>query len=294
VLLTGDLGFGVLDLFARRFADRFINVGVAEQNLIGIATGLAEAGYLPFAYSIASFLTLRPYESIRNGPILHRLPVRLIGVGGGTEYGHQGLTHYALEDVGIMRLQPGMMVVAPADFRQARAALLATWNEPGPVYYRLGKDDVSQVKGLGGRFESRRVQMLRDGSDLLLVSAGAIAGEAVAAAELLAADGVSAAVAVVSTLNPIPTDLPSLLENFPLVLTVEAHYVVGGLGSLVAEIVAERRLRCRVLRRGFVQMSEAISGSLEYLQTAHGLTGGALRQTALSALDRPVVSPRTP
>ena len=129
VLLTGDLGFTVVEPFAERFPDRFFNVGVAEQNMIGVATGLAEAGFVPFAYSIATFATLRSYEFVRNGPVLHRLPVRIVGVGGGLEYGMNGLTHYALEDIAVMRTQPGMTVLAPADFQQARTALCASQDQ---------------------------------------------------------------------------------------------------------------------------------------------------------------------
>jgi transketolase len=286
--LTGDLGYQVVEGFARRFPGRFINAGVAEQNMVGIATGMAEAGYLPFVYSIASFATLRPYEFIRNGPIQHRLPVRVVGVGGGAEYGHQGLTHYALEDIGIMRLQPEMMVVAPADFRQAEAALLATWDVPGPVYYRLGKDDTSEVPGLNGRFARGRVEMLRQGTDLLFLATGAIGAEAVAAADLLVPDGLSPAVGLVSMLNPAPADLPPLLGQFRVVVSVEAHYIVGGLGSLASEIVAERGLPCRIIRTGFTRMPHSLSGSQHYVYRDHGLTRDALRDTALGALEKPV------
>src|SRR5919199_236251 len=135
LLLTGDLGYLVLEPFRERFPERFFNVGVAEQNMVGLATGLAEAGFLPFTYSIATFASLRPYEFIRNGPILHQLPVRIVGVGGGFEYGHAGPTHHGLEDVGIMRVQPGITLISPADHEQARAAMLSTWDVPGPVYY---------------------------------------------------------------------------------------------------------------------------------------------------------------
>jgi transketolase len=130
-----------LEPFMEKHADRFFNIGVAEQNMVGIATGLAESGFIPFVYSIVTFATLRPYEFIRNGPVWHRLPVRIVGVGGGFEYGAQGLSHHGLEDVGVMRVQPGMTVVAPADHEQMATALRATWNADGPVYYRIGKDD---------------------------------------------------------------------------------------------------------------------------------------------------------
>ncbi|HMV46813.1 MAG TPA: 1-deoxy-D-xylulose-5-phosphate synthase, partial [Blastocatellia bacterium] len=127
LLLTGDLGYCALEPFAEKFPDRFFNCGVAEQNMVGVATGLAEAGYIPFVYSIATFASLRTYEFIRNGPILHHLPVRIVGVGGGFEYGTAGPTHYGLEDAGVMRLQPGLTVISPADHQQTRTAMLATW-----------------------------------------------------------------------------------------------------------------------------------------------------------------------
>ncbi|MBA3747046.1 MAG: 1-deoxy-D-xylulose-5-phosphate synthase, partial [Solirubrobacterales bacterium] len=139
MLLTGDLGFMVLEPFAQRFPDRFFNVGVAEQNMVGLATGLAEAGFRPFVYSIATFATLRPYEFIRNGPALHDLPVRIVGVGGGFDYAHNGVTHHALEDLAVMRAQPRIAVVAPADPAQARSAIRTAHALPGPVYFRIGK-----------------------------------------------------------------------------------------------------------------------------------------------------------
>src|SRR3989344_1045348 len=110
VLLTGDLGYTVVEPFQEAFPERFYNMGVAEQNMMGVATGLAEAGYIPFVYSIVTFATLRAYEFIRNGPVWHNLPVRILGIGGGLEYGTLGLTHYGLEDIGMMRLQPTMKI----------------------------------------------------------------------------------------------------------------------------------------------------------------------------------------
>ena len=201
VLLTGDLGFAVLEPFAERFPDRFWNVGVAEQNMVGLATGLAEAGHTPYVYSIATFASMRGYEFVRNGPILHELPVRVVGVGGGMDYGHNGVTHYALEDAGIMRVQPGIAVIAPADPEQTCAALPAIQDLPGPAYLRLGKESQA-VPGLDGRFTLGRAERIGDGRDLALVALGGMAASAVEAAERLAADGVDASVLVVSSLNP--------------------------------------------------------------------------------------------
>lgn len=292
LLLTGDLGFMALEPFSDRFPDRFFNAGVAEQNMIGMATGLAEAGFLPFAYSIATFATLRGYEFIRNGPILHRLPVRVVGMGGGFDYGSAGPTHHAIEDMGVLRLHPGMTVVAPADSEQTRAALRATWDYPGPIYFRLGKDDRLVVPGLNGRFELGRVQVIADGGDLLIIAVGSAASEAVAAADTLIADGIRCTVLVVSTFNPSPEDdLAEALARFPAALTVEAHYVVGGLGSLVSEIVAERGIACRVVRCGVRQAPDGRSGSQPYMLDRHGIARERLVQSARTALQRVPVAP---
>jgi transketolase len=273
VLLTADLGFTIVEPFAERFPERFVNVGVAEQNMVGIATGLAEAGYVPYVYSIATFATLRPYEFIRNGPVHQRLPVRIVGVGGGFDYGTNGPSHHALEDLAVMRAQPGLTVLAPADFEQARAALLATHELPGPMYFRLGKDDRSRVPGLDGRFRLGRAETIGAGTDLLLVATGSIARNAVAAADELAAGGIEATVLVVASVAPPPVDdLAETLDRFDAAVTVEAHYVNGGLGSLVCEVAAEHGLPCRVVRCGVRELEPGRSGSEAYLNEVHGLS----------------------
>ncbi len=285
LLLTGDLGYKALDAFSERFPSRFVNVGVAEQNMMGLATGLAESGFLPFVYSIATFASLRGYEFIRNGPIAHRLPVRIIGVGGGFEYGSAGHTHHGLEDIGVMRLQPGLTVLAPADHEQARAALLATWDLRGPVYYRIGKDDRNTVPGLGGRFELGRIQPIRESGELLFLVMGNMAAEAVAAAEELEASGVSCALAVVSTLSPAPVEaLTETLGRHSLVLSIESHYLNGGLGSIVSEVIAERGLACRLVRCGVRLATDGRSGSQRFFRERHGLSKESIVRTASQAL----------
>jgi transketolase len=283
VLLTADLGFGVLEDFARAYPDRFFNVGVAEANMVGLATGLAEAGYIPFMYSIATFATLRPYEQLRNGPILQRLPARLVGVGGGFEYGINGLTHAALEDFGVMRLQPAMQVIVPADEAQAVNALRATYDAPGPVYYRISKRQELRLPGLEGRFRLGRTETILEGDDALIASIGAITDEALAAAELLRDEGIRATVAVVSSFNPAPVeDLKALLARFPAAVTVEAHYATGGLGSLVAELIAESGINCRLQRCGVFALPGAVSGSEGHMNQLHGID----REGIASALRR--------
>jgi len=278
MLLTGDLGFMVLEEFQRRFPDRFLNCGVAEQNMVGVATGLAEAGFVPFVYSIATFSTLRPYEFIRNGPALHDLPVRIVGVGGGFDYGHNGITHFALEDYAVMRAQPAIATIAPADAAQARAAVRATADHPGPAYFRVSKRG-DELPGLDGRFELGRLEILREGADAAILAIGSIAHEALAAAELLAERGLQATVALVSSFNPEPADeIVELLGGVPTALTVEAHYRNGGLGSLVAETIAERGLACRLLRAGVDRMPRGETASQRYLEEQHGLTAPQLAE----------------
>lgn len=289
MLLTGDLGFMALEPFRDRFPTRFLNCGVAEQNMVGVATGLAEAGFIPFVYSIATFATLRPYEFIRNGPIWHGLPVRIVGIGGGFEYGTQGLSHHAVEDLAVMRTQPGMQVIAPADHEQTATAVRSTWNTHGPIYYRLGKDDRTVVPGLGGRFTLGEAETIRRGGDVALVSVGSVSSEVAAAADLLAARGVEATVIVVASVQPAPVaDLARVCHAVPVVLTIEAHYAAGGLGSLVAEVIAEHAIGSRLVRCGVREVSDGRSGSQRYMHERHGLTREALALTALRALGRPI------
>jgi transketolase len=284
VLLTGDLGFTVLERFAERHPDRFFNVGVAEQNMVGLATGLAEAGFIPFVYSIASFAAMRPYEFIRNGPALHRLAVRIVAVGGGIDYGHNGVTHFALEDVGLMRIQPEITTVVPADRDQAAAALEAIGELERPVYLRLSRLG-APVPGLGGAFELGRLNLLRQGADAALVALGPEAHAALAAATLLAREGVEVSVAVVSSFNPSPEeDLRALLAGVPLAVTIEGHYRSGGLGSWVSEVVTDAGLGTRVSRVGVASMPRALTGSEEFLAERLGLSPAAIAAAARAGL----------
>ena len=284
MLLTADLGWSVVEPFAQAYPDRFVNVGVAEQNMIGVATGLAEAGLLPFCYSIATFATLRPYEFIRNGPVAHGLPVRIVGVGGGFDYGTGGPTHHSLEDIAVMRALPGMMVVAPIDGPQAAAALECLWSQPSPVYFRLGKDS-PPVEISGGQFELERAQILRAGADLLLISTGALVAETMTAADALARAGTQATVLSVPCLSPAPVaDLRASLANASAVLTIEAHQQAGGLGSLVAEVLAEAGLARPFRRLAASQPGEGRGGSAAWLLERSGLTADRIAVAARELL----------
>ena len=284
LLLTGDLGYMALEPFRDRFPSRFLNAGVAEQNLVSVATGLADAGYIPFAYSIAPFASLRPFEFIRNGPVHHQLPVRIVGMGMGLDYGLSGPTHYGTEDVAALRTLPGLRIIIPADARQVTRALEVTWNLPGRAYYSLSKDDRLHLPGLDGRFELGRLQVVRHGGDLAIVAMGSIAVEAEAAAAEIAARGIDATVAVVSSFQPEPTaDVLELLSAFSNVVSVEAQAISGGLAAFLATAITENGLRCRLWPRAVRSRHDGSSGSTADRWRKYGLDRHSIAETAIRA-----------
>ena len=284
VLLTGDLGFAALEPFSQRFPERFFNAGVAEQNMVGMATGMAESGLTPYVYSIATFASMRGYEFIRNGPVLHDLPVRIVGIGEGADYSHNGITHYALEDIALMRAQPGLTIVNPASSGQVAPLLRAVQAAPGPAYVRLSKVSYD-VPGLPDEFELGCAHQIGCGEDVAIVALGAMATNAVACADLLAERGVRARVIVVTSVAPAPiADLTSGLSPVGLALSVEAHYTTGGVGSLVAEVIAERGLGCRLVRAGVDAAPVGMAGSLGYMHDQLGISPERLADRVLGAL----------
>ncbi|MBF0548379.1 MAG: 1-deoxy-D-xylulose-5-phosphate synthase [Candidatus Riflebacteria bacterium] len=283
VLLTGDLGYLALEPFVEKFPDRFFNVGVAEQNMLGIATGLADSGFIPYVYSITPFVVLRPYEFIRNGPIYHRLPVRIVGVGGGFEYSTNGISHYGLEDIGVMRIQPEIAVVAPADSQQTITCFRTMNDFPGSVYFRIGKDDKKIVSGLNGSFALDNIPIIRKGKDLLLLTTGSISSSVPSIAETLEKEGISSTVGVVSVFSPPPKQaLIGLLKQFSAVVTIEAHYITGGLGSLVSEIIAENGISCKLKRCGVTRQPDGRTGSQDFMHSIHNLSPELIVQACLA------------
>jgi transketolase len=283
VLLTGDLGFMALEPFSERFPDRFFNCGVAEQNMVGLATGLAESGLRPFAYSIATFASMRPYEFLRNGGLLHELPVCVVGIGGGVDYGLNGASHHAIEDVALMRTHPELNVFVPADSAQASAAVAAAARLPGPAYLRLEKRHQT-IPELAVADPGSRAVAVGSGRDVAFVTMGGVVGEALAASALLADQGVEATVVAVSGFNPSPVqDLAEVLAEVPVAITVEAHMINGALGSFVCETVAETGLSTRVHRCGLRTIPRGQVGTREYMLAQHGLDPSSLAETALRA-----------
>lgn len=236
MLVVGDLGFGVVTDFARRFPQQFLNVGVAEQNMTGVAAGLALAGKTVFTYSIANFPTLRCLEQIRNDVCYHNANVVVVSVGGGFSYGALGMTHHATEDLAIMRSLPQMTVIAPGDPRETEAATEMAATGIGPVYLRLGRAGEPTVHSKAISWCLGKALMLRDGQHLTLVSTGAMLQTSLLVADMLAEHGLCARVLSMHTLKPLDVDaILAAARDTWFVVTIEEHSILGGLGGAVAE-----------------------------------------------------------
>jgi transketolase len=285
--LTGDLGIGLFDDFERAAPGRYLNVGIGEQNLVGVAAGLAYAGRVPFAYSIAPFVTSRPHDQIRVDVAMAGAAVKLVGVGGGLAYGYLGPTHHAIEDIALMRALPGMTVLTPADPAEAHRAARAALAVDGPVYLRLGKNGEPAVLPDDEPFVVGRAATLREGADVTLASTGAILPELLAAATALAAVGIEATVLHFGTVKPFDTSaLLDAAARTGAVVTLEEHTIVGGLGSAAAEALAESGVPARLRRVGLPDTFAHAVGSREYLLDQFGLTGEGVARVALELLDR--------
>lgn len=283
--LTGDLGIGLFDPVEEAAPGRVLNVGIAEQALVGIAAGLAYAGKQPFAYSIAPFATSRPHDQIRVDVAMAHANVKLIGVGGGVSYGYLGPTHHAIEDLALMRGLPGMTVLAPADPGEARRATRAAAELDGPVYLRLGKNGEPDLLPDNAGFEIGRAALLREGDDVTLASTGAMLAEALDAADRLSAAGVDASVLHFASVKPFDRDaLAACAARTGTVITVEEHSIIGGLGSAAAEALAEDGVPARLKRIGLRDEFAFAVGSREHLLREYGLTGNDIARTALALL----------
>jgi transketolase len=287
IFITGDLGYRVVEKFMEQRPRQFLNAGVAEQNLTGIAAGMALSGKIVFTYSIANFPTLRCLEQIRNDVCYHDANVKIVAIGGGFAYGAMGATHHAIEDLAVMRAMPSLTVVAPGDPIEARAATRALVAHPGPCYLRLGKAGEPAVHPAPVELEIGRAIRLRDGDDLTLISTGGLLHLAARAAERLASEGIEARVLSMHTLKPLDTDaiLAAAIET-RLVVTLEEHSIVGGLGSAVAELLAETpEVRVRFKRLGLPPSFSPYIGAQDYLLERHGLTAEAVAAVVKALLE---------
>ena len=274
VFIGSDLGPGVLDEMKTEMPGRWFMEGISEQNMIGMAAGLAMEGYIPYVNTIATFITRRCYEQVALDLCLHNLPVRLIGNGGGLVYAPLGPTHLAIEDMAIMRSLPNMTVVAPTDADEMRRFMEMTPDHPGPVYIRLAKGGDEIVSRDEDGFQIGKAILLRDPAEVLIVATGVMVNRVLAAAEALSEKEIGCGVLNMHTVKPLDTEqLLELVSKVRLVVTVEEHTLPGGLGSAVVETLADHlgTSQPAILRLGIPDTFAAEYGSQDSLLETYGL-----------------------
>ncbi|MCW5937021.1 MAG: hypothetical protein KIT11_06935 [Fimbriimonadaceae bacterium] len=287
MLITGDLGFGVLTKFAEERPRQFLNAGVAEQNMTMLAAGLALEGRVVFTYSIANFPILRCLEMIRNDAAYHEANVKVVSIGGGFSYGSLGMSHHATEDLAIMRALPGVTVVAPCTLHETAAATKAIVAAPGTCYLRLDKSAAPEPAAAPA-FELGKARVFREGADLTLVTCGGIMEEVLVAAETLAGQGVQCRVLSLHTLVPIDREaLVRAARETGGVVTVEEHGLAGGLGGAVAEVLLDEGCSPRAFGRVALRAGySSVVGSQTYLRKYYQMDAEAIVAAARHALAR--------
>ena len=282
VFVGSDLGAGLLDEMKREMPDRWFMEGISEQNAVGMAAGMAMEGFIPYVNTIATFITRRCYEQVALDVCLHNLPVRLIGNGGGLVYAPLGPTHLAIEDIAIMRALPNMTVVCATDAEEMKRLMAETLDYPGPIYIRLGKGGDPIVSRAEDGFGIGKSILLREGGDVLIVATGVMVNRSLAAADLLAAQGIEASVLNMHTVKPLDhARLSELAAIARHVVTVEEHTVLGGLGSAVLESLSENICGQMPLvkRLGIPDMFTKDYGSQDSLLESFGLQPHAISET---------------
>ena len=287
VVLDADLSSATMTKsFAKAYPDRFLDMGIAEANMIGVAAGLSTCGKKPFANSFAMFTAGRAYEQVRNSVAYPHLNVKCVGSHGGLSVGEDGATHQCLEDLALMSAIPGMTVVNPCDGNEMRQAVLALIEYNGPAYLRLGRMAVETVTDTidGYKFELGKAAMLRDGKDVTIAATGLMVQRALAAAELLSGEGVSARVLDFHTIKPLEGEaLLAAAKETGCIVTTEEHSIMGGLGSAVAGFIGEH-CPVPVVRHG-VNDEFGRSGKAEQVLEAYGLTPAGIATKVKKALE---------
>lgn len=271
-LLCGDLGFSVLESFAACYPDRFINVGVAEQNMTGVAAGLALSGKVVFTYSIANFPVMRCLEQIRNDVCYHNLNVKVVAVGGGLSYGAQGYTHHGVEDLAVLRVLPNIAVLAPGDPVEARLATLELLRYPGPGYLRLGKSAERVVHGEEPIFGLGKAIPLFEGYEVTVISTGAVLHAAYEGCAIVRSEGLSPRLLSMPSIAPFDRDaVLRAADDSSSIVTMEEHGE-GGVASVVAEVLAQAGSGCRLVPLRLARAAIMEAGTQEYLRRRYSLT----------------------
>lgn len=285
--IGSDLGFGTLKAFKEEMPDRFFMEGVSEANVIGMAAGLALEGKIVYVNTIATFITRRCFEQVILDLCLHNVNVRLIGNGGGLVYAPLGPTHEAIEDIAIMRACPRMTIVAPADAEEMKRLMPLTVDHHGPMYIRLGKGFDPIVTNDDMPFEIGKVFPIRQGNDVLIVSTGICLKLALEAANQLDGLGIRAGIVHAPTIKPLDSEtIINLISNCRAVITIEEHSIIGGLGSAVAELIAEANFDAvkKFKRIGLPDVFPDEYGSQDSLMDKYGISSDSLINNVLKLL----------
>ena len=287
VLLSGDIGNRLFDKFQKKFSQRFVNCGVAEANMTGVAAGLAMTGLKPVTYSIAAFNTYRCLEQIRVDLCYHNLPVTIIGVGGGLSYAGLGYTHHASEDLGVLRLFPNMTVLCPCDANELRGALRAAVTHHGPVYIRMGKKGEPDIHHGVPDFAIGKGLKVKEGNDICILGVGSILSEVLKADTLLTEQGISSSIYSFPSVKPLDEGLlQKVFNGFPLVVSVEEHTRLGGTGAAIAEWLVDTYLSNAgaFLRLALPDKVFNEGGDQYYARESLGLTGGQIFDKILTKI----------
>ena len=271
-MLTADMGFSVVEPFTETFPDRFLNTGIAEQNTIGIAAGLALGGFKPFVYAMAPFALMRCYEQIRQDAAYMQINIKIIGSGGGFQNGHQGATHHTIEDFALARVLPNMIVCAPADPVEEKQLLEQCVNTESPVYMRIGKNNDPVIHNTNDVIKMGKAFSLEKGADLEIVTTGTITRRVLEWLPDLSRQGISAGVTVFPTLKPLDTQyLDGLIETGKKVIVAEEHSIIGGLGEAVCAYFGLKNAGNKIRRLGIQDAYFHDVGSQKYLLEKAGL-----------------------
>lgn len=287
VLLSGDIGNRLFDPFKEKFPERFYNCGVAEANMTGMAAGMALCGLLPVTYTISAFNTVRCLEQIRLDVCYHRLPVVIVGVGAGLSYAALNTTHHALEEIAFMRNLPNMTVLCPGDSLEVRCALRAAVEWGGPVYIRMGKKNEPVVHREVPPFQIGKCIVLREGTDVCLVSTGTMLPAAIATAAQLGSKNISAKVVSMHTVKPLDEEFlqTAFYSSFSSVVTLEEHSRMGGLGGSIAEWLSEKPgTKARLLRFGTPDRFLYEAGGQHYARKSCGLLPEQIAEKVMTFL----------
>ena len=289
-LITGDLGFGVVDEFKEIYPNQFINVGIAEQNMMAIAAGLAKEGNKVFVYSIGNFPTLRCIEQIRNLVCYHDLDVTIIALGGGFAYGSLGMTHHATEDIAMMRALPNMRVYVPADAIEAERCLEYSYNDNHPTFIRLarGKEAIFHDQKEDLNISKVIPIQCEEGEDIAILTTGTILSEGIIIQKrLLREFGIKAGIYSVPSVKPLDLlTIKDLAINRSIIVTVEEHNNIGGLGGAVAETLSEMPSHARLIRCGLEDVFTSIVGDQGFLREMYGLSNDKIINKILDCYKR--------